>query len=83
MGNSTPGHQLVPADLNTGYLASFFLLLAGLMVVDLAGFSWAAKSYEYVDPEVDEGATEVHVVGQDEETVLLHDPVGTSGGARD
>lgn len=71
--------QLVPADLNTGYLASFFFMLAGLMALDLLGFAWAAKGYQYVEVE-DGGAEEgeVNVMGQDEETVLLHDPVGAA-----
>lgn len=75
--------QLVPADLNAGYLAEFFFILAGLMILDMLGFACAAKGYTYVeidDTEEEDGSdgcAEIHVVGQDEETVLLHDPVGS------
>lgn len=54
-------------------------MLAGLMVLDLLGFAWAAKGYKYVEIEDgEEGDGEVNVIGQDEETVLLHDPVGAA-----
>jgi hypothetical protein len=46
------------------------------MLLNMLGFAWAAKGYFYVDLGDGEGEEEVHVVGQDEETVLLHDPVG-------
>ena len=83
--NHRPAAQLVPGDLNTGDLASFFFLLAGIMLLDLVGFAWVAKGYTYVDivdddDEKDEEAEGIHVMGQDEETVLLHDPVKGKGG---
>lgn len=83
--------QLIPGDLNEGFLASFFFLLAGIMVLNTLGFAWAAKGYTYVDiedgDEEGEGGgdgegAEIRVVGQDEETVLLHDPVGAAGGGK-
>jgi hypothetical protein len=39
--------QWVPADLNQGYLANYFWLLAIIMAVDLAAFAYIARGYEY------------------------------------
>lgn len=49
--NVNPNSQWVPDDVNEGYLANFFFLLAALMVLAMGLLYYFAKDYEYKQPD--------------------------------
>lgn len=63
---------MVPSNLNEGYLASFFFLLAGILALDAIGFAYVAKGYVYQVIHEEEGGEE----GEEPEVALMEDLEG-------